>query len=167
MLTNTGFSILPSWHHLRAKQKEITPDVQKLPEPFVGVSFSLFESVLLTVQRLLHNFGDNLTNDLWLNIKFGFDGSGSHSIFNQQKNEQTNNIIMTMFCPLKMKTEAGSSAQKWDFPDGTGKGGTTTTGNTARVLLYKEINRDFIVSKLKDDERCDAHVLSNLLRHVE
>ena len=107
MLTNTEFSILPSWRHLRAKQKEITPDVQKLPEPFVRVSFSLFESVRLTVQRLLHNVGDNLTNDLRLNIKLGFDGS--HSIFNQQKNEQTNNIIMTMVCPLEMKTEAGSS----------------------------------------------------------
>ena len=45
------------------------------------------------------------------------------------------------------------TTQKWDFPDGTGKGGTTTTGNTACVLLYKEINRDFIVLKLLDRHR--------------
>ena len=57
---------------------------------------------------------DNLTNELCLNIKFGFDGSGSHSIFHQKNNAQTNNIFMSMFCPLEMKTEAGYSLMESD-----------------------------------------------------
>ena len=40
------------------------------------------------------------------------------------------------------------TGQRWDFPDATGKGGTTTTGKTACELLHKKQNRDFIISKL-------------------
>ena len=33
--------------------------------------------------------------------------------------------------------------EKWDIPDGTGKGGTTTTGNTARRILHH--SRDIVI----------------------
>ena len=40
---------------------------------------------------------------------------------------------------------------KWDFPDTTGKGGTTTKGNTARTLLFNKVNRDSIVNQVDHD----------------
>ena len=43
----------------------------------------------------------------------------------------------------------GFNGVKWDIPDGS-RGGTSTTGNTARVLLYKKKNRDFIIGKLDE-----------------
>ena len=115
LLTNAGFGILPAWRHLRVKQDEITPTSNPLPEPYAGVYYSLKESVRVTIKRLLPlTLQHTLSQNLVLNIKFGFDGSGSHSIYNQPDNEQTNNIIMTMFCPLDIQNDAGVSA--WTQP---------------------------------------------------
>ena len=40
---------------------------------------------------------------------------------------------------------------KWDFPDTTGKGGTTTKGNPARTLIFNKVNRDSIVNQVDLD----------------
>ena len=40
--------------------------------------------------------------DLKIKLKYGFDGSGSHAIYNQKNNEETNSMILTVFCPLGM-----------------------------------------------------------------
>ena len=42
-----------------------------------------------------------------MNIKFGFDGSGSHAIYRQLENTKTNNIIRSMFCPLSINADRG------------------------------------------------------------
>ena len=52
-----------------------------------------------------------------MKIKFSFDGSGNHSIYNQINNFQTNNIIMTMFCPLSIKTDDESTVWSQDSPN--------------------------------------------------
>ena len=52
-----------------------------------------------------------IPNPAIMDIKFGFDGSGNHAIYRQLNNEKTNNIIMTMFCPLALKSESGEA--KW------------------------------------------------------
>ena len=46
-----------------------------------------------------------------------------------------------------------ATGQSWDKPDSTGKGGTSTTGNTARVLLHRRENRELIVSLLPEKYR--------------
>ena len=43
-----------------------------------------------------------------MDMKFGFDGSGSHAIYNQVNNVFSNNIIMSMFCPLSIVDESGN-----------------------------------------------------------
>ena len=68
------------------------------------------ESVCLTAQRILEQL-PYIPDPAILNIKFGFDGSGSHPIYRQVNNAQTNNMIMTMFCPLSISTETGDI--KW------------------------------------------------------
>ena len=42
---------------------------------------------------------------------------------------------------------------KWDFPDSGGKGGTTTTGNVAKDLLFKSANRQIIINQLPEKDR--------------
>ena len=37
---------------------------------------------------------------------------------------------------------------RWDAPDSSGKGGTTTNGNIARDLLQNEVNREIVISEL-------------------
>ena len=39
--------------------------------------------------------------------------------------------------------------ERWDFPDGTGKGGTSTTGNTARNILHHG-GREIVIEMLPD-----------------
>ena len=42
---------------------------------------------------------------------------------------------------------------KWDFPDATGKGGTTTTGNVARELLHNFSSRSLILEGLSEEQK--------------
>ena len=42
---------------------------------------------------------------------------------------------------------------KWDCPDSSGKGGTTTTGNVARQLLHNKDNRRHIINEMPEDHR--------------
>lgn len=52
-------------------------------------------------------------------MKFGFDGSGSHAIYNQKNNEQTNNMIMTMFCPLRLTDSSNNIIFQQPLPNST------------------------------------------------
>ena len=58
----------------------------------------------MTVQRILQK-QLKTASSIMLNMKHGFDGSGSHAIYNQTNNEETNNIIQIMFCPLNIVIE--------------------------------------------------------------
>ena len=42
---------------------------------------------------------------------------------------------------------------RWDFPDQAGKGGTTTTGNTARRILHNESIRNLIIEMIPEEYR--------------
>ena len=105
LFKSSGFDILPPWISLSKKQSKITPTVLDLPLPHNGVFFPLIPAVKITMQRIIQNLPENveLSSEVQLTIKFGFDGSGSHSIYNQVNNAQTNNMILTMFCPLSIE----------------------------------------------------------------
>ncbi|KAG1681466.1 hypothetical protein GQR58_011849 [Nymphon striatum] len=45
----------------------------------------------------------------------------------------------------KIKNNTGI---KWDFPDATGKGGITTTGNVARTILHSPVNRNLVIDDI-------------------
>ena len=76
----------------------MTPTVYKLPELHVRVHFKLADAVKTTFCRIVEPLDDkHFVLLLKLDIKFGFDGSGGHAIFNQSNQENTNNIITTMF----------------------------------------------------------------------
>ena len=104
VLAASGFNIFPAWRHLREKQESITPPINNLPPPHTGVYFNILEAIKTTTSRILEtvSFDDGI-NTLHLYCKFGFDGSGGHAIFNQVKNAETNNLILTAFCPLEIK----------------------------------------------------------------
>ena len=103
ILKQQEYDILPPWIHLRETQREISPKPKPLPEPHKGVQLSYSESMMITARRIMEDLPVSLLPSYAvLNIKFGFDGSGSHAIYKQAGNEKTNNIIMSMFCPLSI-----------------------------------------------------------------
>ena len=107
-LKNQGYDILPPWTNLVTKERKITPETQQLTYPKVGVHYSFTKSMALTTQRIVEDEDPSrLPSSAVLDIKFGCDGSGSHAIYRQVNNAQTNNMVMTMFCPLKLKTDEG------------------------------------------------------------
>ena len=52
---------------------------------------------------------------------------------------------------------------KLDFPDSTGSGGTTTTGNIARRLLYNAENRNFPIDQLPEKFKCNLRIFAQSL----
>ena len=105
MLQANNCNAFAAWQVIRDEQKKITPPMKPLPAPHIGVYFSMLDAIQMTAQRILIQQDESTTvpeGNLSLEIKFGFDGSSSHAIYNQINNASTNNMIMTMFCPLKM-----------------------------------------------------------------
>ena len=104
ILSAAGYKIFPPWYALRDEQRQITPPINIFSDPHVGVYFSLFEAMKVTAARIFSSLDEKKFQDVTIvdqKFKFGFDGSGSHSIFNQANSVDTNNMILTMFCPLK------------------------------------------------------------------
>ena len=101
--------ILPPWIHVRGKQEEISPKPIPLPDPHIGFEASM----QLTANRILEGIAQSsIPDSAVMNIKYGFDGSGSHAIFRQLNNEKTNNITMSMFCQLSITSE-NSNEKVW------------------------------------------------------
>ena len=97
---------------MRNVQAKISPEPMALPEPRVGVHSSFEKSMQLTANRILEGIPPSkIPNPAVMNIKYGFDGSGSHAIYRQLKNKKTNNIIM--FCPLNISSEQCIDTVLW------------------------------------------------------
>ena len=107
-LKQQGHDILPPWINLKKTQTSISPKPQPLPDPYKGVQMEYAESVQITAQRIMENLPPSIVpTSAVMNIKFGFDGSGSHAIYRQLENTKTNNIIRSMFCPLSINADRG------------------------------------------------------------
>ena len=116
LLAAVGHPIFPAWRNLRNLQEEITPPIQYLSSPNHGVYFPFLKSLEMTMVRILDdsNLEINQLYQHQLKLKYGFDGSGSHGIYRQKNNAQTNNMILTVMCPLKL-TKIDSTADKiWE-----------------------------------------------------
>lgn len=113
ILKVAGHDILPAWINLRTKQKEVTPMVMPVPQCYTGlfrtgVYFNYVDALKATIARVFQTIPPVKEDHLALKCKFGFDGSGGHSIFNQINNDETNNLILTVVCPLELKDQQGN-----------------------------------------------------------
>ena len=96
---------LPSWKKIRQYQNSIMPSIYS-DTSITGVRFDYISALQMTIQRILINLPEcPASRTLTVKIKDGVDGSGSHSIYQQQGNIDTHNIIMFMFCILEIRTE--------------------------------------------------------------
>ena len=50
-------------------------------------------------------------------MKYKFDGSGGHAIFNQQTNEQTSNLFLSISCPIELKRDEGVNVWIQSMPN--------------------------------------------------
>ena len=112
LLKSSGFDILPPRSKLNIERKYATPNITQLPERPIGIFSPLFDAVKITAERIILNLPlqRDITAELKslrMGMKFGFDGSGRHAIYNQVNNVFSNNIIMSMFCPLSIVDESG------------------------------------------------------------
>ena len=119
ILKLAGNDILPPWLNIRKIQSEISAEPERLPEPHVGVYFSFVKSMQLTAERIIQDIPRSEVPDsgVVMDIKYGFDGSGSRGIYRQLNNEKTNNITMTMFCPLNITSASGSIVWEQKSPN--------------------------------------------------
>ena len=91
---------LPSWKALRSFQKEITPSIL-FDTQLRGVRISYEDALKFTLNSLFSKMV-NLPDKVNVFLKDGVDGSGGHAIYQQLGNQQTHNIIMYMFCVLRI-----------------------------------------------------------------
>ena len=116
ILQDNGHSILPGWKEIRKYQIEITPPLYTVQDPTFGVKVEYKSAIRMTVKRILETLPENAlsttSSQLTAKFKDGVDGSGSHPIYNQQGNVQTNNIIMYIFCPLSLEDDTGKELWK-------------------------------------------------------
>ena len=91
--------VIPPWYRLRTLQQEMTPELFPLVQLHVGVYFPLYSAIKITAKQIFNCVTNVPSSDseYILTIKFGFDGSGVHSIFHQAGNVETNNMILAMF----------------------------------------------------------------------
>ena len=80
---SSEIDVMPSWKSLRCFESSITPTIHPLNNG-LGVEINYEDALSKTMERILETLEvlpdeDNLT----LYVKDGLDGSGSHSIFNQ------------------------------------------------------------------------------------
>ena len=86
--------------------------------PFVGVYFPLFKAVEITAKRIFQDIDESkLSSNNNMKIKFGFDGSGSHAIYHQVNNVESNNMILSVFCPLRIENEIGETSWIQNSPN--------------------------------------------------
>ena len=91
-LRQQGHDILPPWINLRTTQAAISPKPQPLPVPHEGVYMPYEESMKITATRIMETLPQTIPSSVVMDIKFGFDGSGSHAIYRQVQNAKTNKI---------------------------------------------------------------------------
>eukprot|EP00112_Aurelia_sp_Birch-Aquarium-sp1_P022767 Seg653.3 transcript_id=Seg653.3/GoldUCD/mRNA.D3Y31 product="hypothetical protein" protein_id=Seg653.3/GoldUCD/D3Y31 len=121
ILRDNSYSILPGWKEIRKYQTEITPPLYTVQDPTFGVKVDYKLAIRMTVNRILETLPEDAlpttSSQLTAKFKDGVDGSGSHPIYNQQGNIETNNIIMYMFCPLSLEDDTGKELWKEQTPN--------------------------------------------------
>ena len=99
---------LPNWDKVRTFQKNIMPPILH-DTSITGVHIDYVSALKITIERLLDlHIKTPISTDLTVLVKDGVDESGSHAIYQQKNNANSHNIIMYMFCVLRI-TESGSN----------------------------------------------------------
>ena len=81
----SGFDVLPSWKSVRSFENSITPEIQHLPDG-LGVEYKYRDAIEITIKRIFNVMDGQkklIPGEMTLEVKDGIDGSGSHSVFNQ------------------------------------------------------------------------------------
>ena len=100
--SQNNYIIFQTWKNVRIFQNSRAPAILDSPHQ-TGVKFDFVQALELSAKQLLEIHADESTKlKLTMCIKDGVDGSGSHAIYHQQSNEQTQNMIMYMFCVMRL-----------------------------------------------------------------
>ncbi len=104
--------INPPWKEVRAFQQSITPKLDDMPGN-IGKNWSYHEALKITIEQIMTTLSSPIPKNIEFHFKDGCDGSGSHSIYNQQGNHDTHNILLYMFTPLKLSDHDTPGSVLW------------------------------------------------------
>ena len=105
MLKKSDLDILPTWKDVAQFRLSVTPapiDIKTLDDVFIGIHYSFIESIKLTANQIIKAEKIQTTPKLTLIIKYGWDGSSGHKVFNQLDNIDSDNIIQAALSPLRL-----------------------------------------------------------------
>ena len=91
---------LPAHYKLMQHKNTIMPTIAQLPD-VPGVSLSLTKSVVVHFDRIIKLF-QLQPGSYMMKAKEGLDGSGRHSLYNQQGSVESHNMIIWMWVPLQL-----------------------------------------------------------------
>ena len=91
------YLLLPTYNNVNSCKDSLLPAIDILPQPLVGIKYLYKDALHSHFSRFFELHPEFKSTNYKVTIKDGCDGSGRHSIYNQQGNVQVHNIISYMF----------------------------------------------------------------------
>ena len=96
------YLLLPSYNNVKVAKDMLMPKKDILPRSLTGIKYCYKDALINHFKRFFEIHSDFKATNYKVIIKDGCDGSGRHSIYNQQGNVQTHNMLLYMFVVLEL-----------------------------------------------------------------
>ena len=94
--------MLPSYNNIKLAKDILIPKKDILPSSLIGVKYYYKDAIINHFLRFFEGHPDFSASNYKVIIKDGCDGSGRHSIYNQEGNVKTYNMLLYMFVVLEL-----------------------------------------------------------------
>ena len=91
------YLLLPTYNNVKSCKDLLLPAIDVLPQPLVGIKYLYKDALHSHFSRFFKAHPEFKSANYKAIIKDGCDGSGRHSVYNQQGNVNVHNIISYMF----------------------------------------------------------------------
>ena len=96
------YLLLPSYNNIKLAKDILIPKKDILPSSLIGVKYYYKDAIINHFLRFFEGHPDFSASNYKVIIKDGCDGSGRHSIYNQEGNVKTYNMLLYMFVVLEL-----------------------------------------------------------------
>ncbi|KAL5503064.1 hypothetical protein EMCRGX_G009955 [Ephydatia muelleri] len=136
---------LSAHYKLMQHKNAIMPTIAQLSE-VPGVILSLTKSVVVHFERLVKLL-QLQPGSYIMKVKEGLDGSGRHSVYNQQGNFESHNMIIWMWVPLQLAKDSSDVAMTDELTCST-----SSTGSSEIVWKEDAPARPILLAVGKEDK---------------
>ena len=96
------YLLLPTYNNVKSCKDLLLPAIDVLPQPLVGIKYLYKDALHSHFSRFFKAHPEFKSANYKAIIKDGCDGSGRHSVYNQQGNVNVHNIISYMFVIIEI-----------------------------------------------------------------